>query len=88
MNRGEMRWPKGFMNISDCSFRWVFDNKKEFVKFTLEKMDSPTGLFLEWKNYVLKQNRNGSTKHLGTNQEEVEETKEDNETSEERQVEE
>ena len=55
----EARWPNGFMNISDCTFKWVFENKKEFVNFTLEKMDSPTGLFREWKLYCLKQNRDG-----------------------------
>ena len=48
---GELRWPEGFCDIGGRTFSWVFMNRKEFVEFTLEKMDSPTGLFLEWKNY-------------------------------------
>ena len=26
-------FPKGFMNIGDKSFEWVFENKKEFVNY-------------------------------------------------------
>ena len=64
-----MRWPKGFMNISDCTFRWVYQNKKEFVNFTLEKMDSPTGLFKLWKTYCLKQKDYGFKEDSGQRRE-------------------
>ena len=40
-------FPKGFMNIGDKSFEWVFENKKEFVNFTINTMRNATGLFSE-----------------------------------------
>ena len=55
---GEICWPEGFMCIGDRTFAWVYTNRKEFVEFTLEKMDKPTKLFKLWKTYCLKQNRN------------------------------
>ena len=44
-------WPEGFCGIGGRTFLWVFNNKKDWVEFTLDKMKDPTGLFLEWKNY-------------------------------------
>ena len=41
------------MDIGGKSFAWVYENRKEFVEFTVEKMDKPTKLFLKWKEYVL-----------------------------------
>ena len=41
------------MCIGGKSFAWVYENRKEFVEFTVEKMDKPTKLFLKWKKYVL-----------------------------------
>ena len=54
---GEMQWPEGFCDIGGRTFAWVFENRKEFVEFTMQKMDSPTGLFLEWKKYCRKHNQ-------------------------------
>ena len=42
------------MNIGDKSFEWVFENKKEFVNFTIKTMCNATGLFAEWQEYCLK----------------------------------
>lgn len=51
------RFPKGFMNIGEKSFEWVYLNKKEFVDFTLHDMCNPTGLFRDWKYYCEKINK-------------------------------
>ena len=56
----EICWPEGFMCIGGRSFEWVYANRAEFVKFTVDKMDSPSGLFKQWKDYCLKQNRDES----------------------------
>ena len=58
-------------------------NRAEFVKFTLEKMDSPSGLFLQWKNYCLKQNSDESSCcKIRQETKEIDETKENEETKE------
>ena len=46
-----MRFPKNFCDVGDRSFDWVFCNKKDFVRHTINEMRRPTGLFLDWKNY-------------------------------------
>ena len=46
-------WPEGFMNIGGRSYKWVFDNKKEWVEFTVNKMTEPTGTFKVWKDYCI-----------------------------------
>ena len=56
----EICWPEGFMCIGGRSFAWVFANREEFVKFTVDKMDSPSGLFKQWKDYCLEQTSNES----------------------------
>ena len=43
-------WPEGFMDIGDRTFAWVYDNRKEFVEFTLG-MSKTTGLFKSWFQY-------------------------------------
>ena len=48
------RFPPNFMNIGGKSFGWVYENKKEFVDFTLNDMRGCTGLFLQWKDYCCK----------------------------------
>ena len=50
-------FPKGFMDISERKFLWIFQNKKEFVDFTLTDMKKPTKLFLKWKNYCLRKSK-------------------------------
>ena len=59
----EICWPEGFMCIGGRSFEWVYANRAEFVKFTVDKMDSPSGLFKQWKNYCLKQNSDESGRY-------------------------
>ena len=51
-------FPEGFMCIGGMTFSWVFENRKEFVEFTFEKMDKPTGLFKQWKDYVCRRINN------------------------------
>ena len=55
-------FPKIF-GLGGTSFEYVFTTNKEFVDFTLTNMDSATGIFKVWKNYVLKKvnkQKNGS----------------------------
>ena len=51
----ETTFPANFMCIGLKSFKWVFLNRKEFVDFTLNEMENPTGLFLQWKRYCKEQ---------------------------------
>ena len=44
-------FPTDFMCIGDRSFEWVYQNRPEFVEFTLTEMSNPTGLFLEWQEF-------------------------------------
>ena len=59
---GETRWPKDFMDISNRTFSWVYENRKEFVEFTLEKMDNASGMFLQWQNYCQQQIKDADRK--------------------------
>ena len=49
-----MIWPAGFCNIGGWSFDRVFKEKHDFVNFTVTCMESPTGIFKEWKEFCLK----------------------------------
>ena len=52
-------WPSDFPDIGGKEFDWVFVNRAEFVHFTLNDMQEPTGFFKIWKNYCSKkENRN------------------------------
>ena len=53
----EIRWPTGFMDVGDRTFAWTYENRKVFVEFTREKMDSPSGTFKMWKDYVLRREK-------------------------------
>ena len=44
-------FPEGFMCVSNKTFEWVFENRKEFVDFSITEMENPTGLFKKWVNY-------------------------------------
>ena len=37
--------------LKGLSFEWVFNNKKEFVDFTISEMKKATGLFIVWQKY-------------------------------------
>ena len=62
MTAGETRWPEGFMDIGGKTFEWVYVHRTEWVAFTLEKMDDPTGLFRDWKAYCI--NRDHGKKNI------------------------
>lgn len=44
-------FPENFMCIGCKTFEWVFENRKEFVEFTVNEMNEPKGLFLKWQKY-------------------------------------
>ena len=76
----EICWPENFMCIGGRTFSWVYANRKEFVEFTAEKMDNPSGLFKQWKNYVIQKqketdDKEGIPKRQGGAREANEETK-------------
>ena len=48
---GLMKFPKDFMNVSEQTFKWVYENRPEWVNFS-EKWESSTGLFQFWYLYV------------------------------------
>ena len=48
----ETKWPEGFCDIGGKTFLWVKENKHEWVDFTLNEMNYPSGLFLQWKEYL------------------------------------
>ena len=74
----EICWPEGFMCIGGRPFSWVYSNREEFVQFTLDKMDSPSGLFKQWKNYVIQKQKETDDKKV-----EVWKGKDENQKSEE-----
>ena len=49
----ENTWPDDFVDIGGKTFAWVWENRKEFVDFTLNDMTKPTGLFDVWMKYCL-----------------------------------
>jgi len=51
MDEDNTTWPKNFMNVGERTFLWTWNNKKEFVEFTLLEMTKPTKMFLRWFNY-------------------------------------
>ena len=60
---GLMKFPKDFMNISEKTFSWVYENRAEWVKFS-ENWKEATGLFKFWYLYV---KLRGSIKKTKTN---------------------
>ena len=59
MINDDLKFEDGFMCIGGRSFAWVYENRKEFVEFTLEKMKKTTGLFREWKTYCINRRKDG-----------------------------
>ena len=39
------------------TFQWIYNNKTEYVDFTLTDMVSPTGVFLEWQKYCQRKHK-------------------------------
>ena len=48
----ETKWPPGFADIGNQTFGWVAEHKPEWVDFTLNEMNDPSGLFLLWKTFL------------------------------------
>ena len=48
---GLMKFPKDFMNISEKTFSWVYENRTQWVEFSV-KWKNATGLFKFWYLYV------------------------------------
>ena len=44
-------FPENFMCIGCKTFEWVYVHRPEFVEFTVNEMNKPTGLFLKWQKY-------------------------------------
>ena len=36
------------------TFLWVYNNRREFVDFTLKEMIDPTGFFKTWQTYCIR----------------------------------
>ena len=50
----ETIWPVGFCDgLAGKSFGWTMINKPDWVDFTINEMESPTGFFKVWKDYLL-----------------------------------
>ena len=58
----ETTWPDGFPDIGGKTFAWVLEHRKEWVNFTLDKMENPSGFFLKWKTYLLNRKQNAKRK--------------------------
>jgi len=53
----DLVFPPNFLCIGERTFRWVYEHRKEFVDFTVTKMDKPTGLFQQWQSYCNEQRK-------------------------------
>ena len=51
------KFPVDFYDIGLRTFGWVYENKPEFVNFTLNKMSQTTGLYKVWQNYCINKQR-------------------------------
>ena len=49
-------FPKMFPDVGGRSFKFVFENRKNWVTFTLD-MTSCTGFFAVWHNYCLRKSK-------------------------------
>mgnify|MGYP000106019241 CR=1 FL=1 len=47
----EQVFPKEVPDICGKTFKWVYENRKEWVGFT-KKWEKATGFFLDWLEYV------------------------------------
>ena len=48
-------FPKKFLSpeIELKPFLWVYENKPDFVDFTVHEMEKPTGFFKVWREYCV-----------------------------------
>ena len=52
MQHENVRWPDGFYDIGNQTFEWVYENRPDWVEFTIEKMSQTTGMFKMWSDFV------------------------------------
>ena len=50
-------FPDEFPDVGGKTFLYTFENRKEWVEFTLKEMNNPTKLFLVWKLYCLRKSK-------------------------------
>ena len=51
------RWPKGFQDIGGLTFQQTWDQRPEWVDFTLTEMKDPSGMFKEWKSFCVEKKK-------------------------------
>ena len=66
MMDGQTKWPPGFADIGGKTFEWVREHKPDWVDFTINEMNDPSGLFKKWKTYLI--NRQHADKKLVSEQ--------------------
>ena len=49
----ENKIPMELPDVGGRSFLWVFENRQEFVDWTIHDMKCPTGFFKTWQDYCL-----------------------------------
>ena len=54
MDGDQQIFPKNFFNVSERTFEWVFDNKPDYVDFTVKEMKNASGFFKVWQSYCLR----------------------------------
>ena len=58
----ELRWPTGFMDIGDWTFARTYAERPEWVEFTLDGMETPSGLFKTWQEFCQEQSKASNAK--------------------------
>ena len=53
----EKRWPEGFSNIGGMTFQQTFEQRPEWVDFTLTEMKNPSGMFADWKDFCVQKKK-------------------------------
>ena len=61
----ETKWPEGFSNIGGKTFAWVRQNRQEWVDFSLNEMENPSGFFKKWQDYLIKRRNEENTQQTG-----------------------
>ena len=51
-------FPENFPDVSEKTFIWTFENRPDFVDFTVKEMKKCTGLFKTWKLYCQRKIKN------------------------------
>jgi len=51
------RFPEKFPDVGLMTFEYVFDNRKEWVKFTIHGMTTCSGFFAVWRAYCVRKSK-------------------------------